>query len=73
MTGNYSWFSSFTKIENGGNVSFRDSLIAKIIDIDNVGNVSSTLIENLCLVENLKHNLLRISKLCDKGYKSYFL
>ena len=32
MTGNYSWFSSFTKIENGGNVSFGKgkSLVSKM-------------------------------------------
>ena len=26
----------------------------------------------MCLVENLKHNLLSISQLCDKGYKVIF-
>ena len=31
-----------------------------------------TLIENVCLVENLKHNLISISQLCDKGYKVVF-
>ncbi|KAH9754083.1 hypothetical protein KPL71_015319 [Citrus sinensis] len=72
MTGNYSWFSSFTKIENGGDVSFGDNSKGKIIEIGNVGNVSSTLIENVCLVENLKHNLLSISQLCDKGYRVIF-
>ena len=68
MTGNYSWFSSFTKIENSGDVSFRDNPKGKIIGIDNIGKESSTLIENVCLVENLKHNLLSISQLCDKRY-----
>ncbi|KAH9705964.1 hypothetical protein KPL70_012065 [Citrus sinensis] len=72
MTENYSWFSSFTKIENGGDVSFGDNSKRKIIGIGNVGNVSSTLIENVCLVENLKHNLLSISQLCDKGYRVIF-
>ena len=72
MTRNYSWFSSFTKIENGGNVSFGDNSKGKIIGIRNVSNVSSTLIENVCLVENLKHNLLSFSQLCDKGYKVVF-
>ena len=72
MTRNYSWFSSFTKIENGGNVSFGDNSKGKIIGIENVSNVSSTLIENVCLVENLKHSLLSISRLCDKGYKVVF-
>ena len=73
MTGNYSWFSSFTKIENGRDVSFGDNSKGRIIGIGNVGNVSSTLIENVCLVENLKHNLLSISQLCDKGYRVIFV
>ena len=72
MTGNYSWFSSFTKIENSGDVSFGDNPKGKIIGIDNIGKESSTLIENVCLVENLKHNLLSISQLCDKGYRVIF-
>ncbi|KAH9670869.1 Integrase catalytic domain-containing protein [Citrus sinensis] len=46
MTGNYAWFSSFTKIENGGDVSFGDNSKGKILGIGNVGKVSSTLIEN---------------------------
>ena len=72
MTGNYSWFSSFTKIENGGNISFGDNSKGKIIAIRNIGNVSSTLIKNVCLVENLKHKFLNISQLCYKGYKVGF-
>ncbi|KAH9770099.1 Integrase catalytic domain-containing protein [Citrus sinensis] len=72
MTRNYAWFSSFTKIENGGDVSFGDYSKGKILGIGNVGKVSSTLIENVCLVENLKHNLISISQLCDKGYKVIF-
>ncbi|KAH9680506.1 Integrase catalytic domain-containing protein [Citrus sinensis] len=36
MTGNYYWFSSFTKIENGGDVSFGDNSKGKIIGIRNV-------------------------------------
>ncbi|KAH9679831.1 hypothetical protein KPL71_026290 [Citrus sinensis] len=72
MTEKYAWFSSFTKIENGGDVSFGDNSKGKILGIGNVGKVSSTLIENVCLVENLKHNLISISQLCDKGYKVIF-
>ena len=59
MIGNYSWFLSFTKIENGGEVSFRDNSKGKIIG--NVNKDCYTFIENLCLVENLKHNLFSIS------------
>ena len=72
MTGNYAWFSSFTKIENGGDVSFGDNSKGKILGIVNVSKVSSTLIENVCFVENLNHNLISISQLCDKGYKVIF-
>ncbi|KAH9781613.1 hypothetical protein KPL71_008538 [Citrus sinensis] len=52
MTGNYAWFSSFTKIENGGDVSFGDNSKGKILGIGNVGKVSSTLIENILFVGN---------------------
>ena len=72
MTGNYPWFSSFTKIEKGGDVSFRDNKKGKILEIGNVSKVSSTIIENVCFVENLKHNLISISQLCDKACKVIF-
>ncbi|KAH9779609.1 hypothetical protein KPL71_007757 [Citrus sinensis] len=53
MTGNYSWFSSFTKIENGGDVSFGDNSKGKITGIGNVGyrvifDESKCVIENAC-------------------------
>ena len=66
-------FQVLPRSRNGGNISFGDNSKGKIIGIGNVGNVSSTLIENVYLVENLKHNLLSISQLCDKGYKVIFL
>ena len=69
---NYAWFSSFTKIKNGGDASFGDNSKGNILGIGNVGKVSSTLIENVCVVGNLKHNLISISQLCDKGYKVVF-
>ena len=72
MTGNYTWFPSFTKIKNGGDISFGDNSKGKILGIGNVSKISSTLIENVCLIENLKHNLISISQLCDKGYKVAF-
>ena len=72
MTRSYSWFSSFTKIKNVEDVSFRDNSKGKNIDVGNVGKDSSTFVENVCLVENLKHNLLTISQLCDKGYRVVF-
>ena len=73
MTGNYAWFSSFTKIENGRDISFGDNSKGKILGIGNVGKVSSILSENVCLVESLKHNLISISQLCDKVIKLFLI
>lgn len=39
-------------------------------DVSNLGN--TPLITNILLVQNLKHNLLSISQLCDKGFKISF-
>ena len=72
ITVNYTLFSSFTKIKNCGDVSFVDNSKGKILGIGNVGKVSSTLIENVCFLENLKYNLISISQLCYKGYKVVF-
>jgi hypothetical protein len=61
------FFSSITKI-NGGKVIFVDNLKGKIIGVGNIGCKSSPLMEKMFLVNSLKHNLLSISQLCDKGY-----
>jgi len=42
----------------------------KIIGIGNVKLGTSPLIENL--VDDLKHNLLSVSQLCDKGFNVFF-
>ena len=34
---------------------------------ESIGNDSCTLIENVILVDGLKHDLLSISQLCDKA------
>ena len=39
---------------------------------ENVGTRNSTTIEKVLYVEGLKHSLLSISQLCDKGYKVNF-
>ncbi|KAH9716801.1 hypothetical protein KPL71_021583 [Citrus sinensis] len=64
MTGNYAWFSSFTKIENGGDVSFGDNSKGKILGIGNVGKVFSTLIENILFVGNRCGNVYIIDIEC---------
>ena len=53
-------------------VIFGDNDKGKIIGIDNIGITASTCIENILLVDGLKHNLLSISQLYDKGYKVVF-
>ena len=60
------------KAKSGGNVTFRDNSKGHIEGIGSIGNNSSTHIENVLLVGGLKHNLLSISQLCDKGHKVIF-
>ena len=64
----------FSKLEkkNGGNVTFGDNAKGKVIGIGTIGKDSSTCIDNMLLVDGLKHNLLSVSQLCDKGYKVTF-
>jgi len=50
---------------------YGDNSKGKILGYGTVG-LSKTKVENLCLVEGLKHNLLSISQLCDKGHRVTF-
>lgn len=68
MTGYPIKFSSLSK-RKGENVTFSDNSKGKIVEIGNIGGNFSRLIENVLLVNNLKHSLLSIRQLCDKGYK----
>ncbi|RVW77979.1 hypothetical protein CK203_048244 [Vitis vinifera] len=58
--------------EKGGYVTFGDNAKGRIIGQGNIGNDTSSLIESVLLVDGLKHNLLSISQLCDKGFKVIF-
>lgn len=62
---------SWTK-RNGGTVSFGDNSKGRIHGIGTVGKNSQTQISHVLLVKGLKHNLLSISQLCDKGFKVCF-
>ena len=68
MTRDKSKFAFLTK-RKGGYVTFGDNAKGIIIGQGNIGNGTSSLIESVLLVDGLKHNLLSISKLCDKGFK----
>ncbi|RVX02284.1 hypothetical protein CK203_028373 [Vitis vinifera] len=67
MTGDEFKFGFLTK-RNGGYVTFGDNAKGRIIGQGNIGNDTSSLIESVLLVDGLKHNLLSISQLCDKGF-----
>ena len=71
MTGDRKLFSKLEK-KNGGSVTFGDNAKGKVIGIGTIGNHFSTCIQNVLLVDGLKHNLLSVSQLCDKGYKVTF-
>ena len=71
MTGDQSKFVNLLR-KDGGLVTFGDNKKGKIIGKGNIGNDSSTLIENVHLVDGLKHDLLSISQLCDKGFRVIF-
>ena len=67
MTGDPSQFSKLTSIDEGY-VTFGDNNKGKIIGKGTIGNKSNFFIKDVLLVDGLKHNLLSISQLCDKGY-----
>ncbi|VFQ86435.1 unnamed protein product [Cuscuta campestris] len=71
MTGDASKFLQI-KPAKGGNVIFGDNSKGKIIGIGSVGKSENSSIDNVLLVKGLKHNLLSISQLCDKGNRVTF-
>ena len=60
------------EIKERGLVTFGDNGKGKIIEIGKIKITPCTFIENVLLVDKLKHNLLSISQLCDKGFKVIF-
>ena len=71
MTGDKKNFLSLSKINRGG-VSFGDGKKGIITGVGKIGSSESKALEDVYLVEGLKHNLLSISQLCDKGNKVIF-
>ena len=71
MTRDESKFSFLTR-RKLGYVTFEDNEEGRIIGYGSIGNNSLSLIENVLLVDGLKHNILSISKLCDEGFKVIF-
>jgi len=71
MTRDLTKFTSL-KLKAEGHVTYGDNNRGRILGRGAVGTGSSTTIENVLYVEGLKHSLLSINQLCDKGYKVNF-
>jgi hypothetical protein len=71
MTGDSSLFFYFVAKKKGF-VTYGDNNKGAILGKGSVDNPSSTTISDVLLVKGLKHNLISISQLCDKGYKVSF-
>jgi len=71
MTGDAKKFNKIS-YKASGHVTYGDNNKGKILGVGKVTSSSSTVIKNVLLLEGLKHNLLSISQLCDKGPKVIF-
>ena len=60
------------RMKEGGTVTFGDDSKGHIMGISKIQITSQTCLENVLYVLGLKHNLISISQLCDKGYKVSF-
>ena len=66
MSGEEQLFNNVTK-QDLGSVTFGNNSKARAVGIGSVGFVGTTQVEQVLLVDGLKHNLLSISQLCDDG------
>ena len=57
---------------NEGKVTFSDNVKSKVINIEIVGKLLNSHIDDALYIEGLKHNLLSISQFCDKGNQVIF-
>jgi len=67
MTGDASKFIHISP-KNNGHVTYGDNNKGKILGVGKIGMNLSTSIENVLLINGLKHGLLSICQLCDKGF-----
>ncbi|KAL8113963.1 hypothetical protein AgCh_021028 [Apium graveolens] len=66
MTGNKALLSDFVEKADPG-VSYGDGNMGKTLGYGNI-NLGNVIIEIVALVSGLKHNLLSVSQICDRGY-----
>ena len=66
MTGNKALLSDFVE-KAGPSVSYGDGNIGKTLGYGNI-NLGNVIFKEVALISGLKHNLLSISQICDRGY-----
>jgi len=71
MTGDKTKFAKL-ELNEEEFVTYGDNNKGRILGNGVIGNGSSFNIKNVLLVEGLKHNLISITQLCDKGFKVMF-
>ena len=71
MTGDASKFINIF-LKQDGHVTYGDNNKGKILGKGTIGNENSLLIHDVLYVEGLKHSLISISQLCDRGYQVTF-
>ena len=71
MTGDRRNFLSLAAFQ-GGSVAFGGGKSGQIVGIGKIGRSLEHAIENVYCVDGLRHNLLSISQLCDRGNEVSF-
>jgi len=59
-------------LKQEGHGTYGDNNKGKILGKGTIGNENSFLIHDVLYVKGLKHNLLSISQLCERGYQVTF-
>jgi len=71
MIGDSSLLISFIE-KHWGFVTYEDNNKGRILDRENIRDKDTLLIKDVLLVKGLKHNLLSLNQLCDKGFQVTF-
>jgi len=71
MTGDASQLTNL-KLKPNGYVTYGDNNRRRILGVGDIGGNDKVIIKDVLLVDGLKHSLLNITQLCDKGYKITF-
>ena len=66
MSGEEQLFNNVTK-QDLGSVTFGDNSRARAVGIGSIDFAGTIQVEQVLLIDGLKHNLLSISQLCDEG------